>query len=82
MEYFDPRSKRGIVYAFHSSSTNDAQHRFVLSGLLPNAHYRLRFRDHTSPDRVMSGAELLHSGLLVNLPVPDSSELISFSEMA
>jgi alpha-galactosidase len=82
MEYFDLRSKRGVVYAFHSSSTNDAQHRFVLSGLHPNAHYRLRFRDHTSPDRVMSGAELLHPGLLVNLPVPDSSELIFFSEIA
>ncbi len=82
MEYFDPRSKRGVVYAFHSSSTHEAQHRFVLRGLLPNAHYRLHFRDHTSPDRVMSGTELLRSGMLVNLPAPDSSELIFFSEIA
>jgi hypothetical protein len=82
MEYFDPRLKRGVIYAFHSSSTNEAQHRFVLRGLLPNAHYLLRFRDHTSPDRVMSGTELLYSGLLVDLPAPDSSELIFFSEIA
>jgi alpha-galactosidase len=80
MEYIDPRSKRGVVYAFHGSGADGAGHRFLLHGLLPNAHYRLHFHDHSSPDRVVSGAELLQSGLLVKLPVPNSSELIFFSE--
>ena len=81
MEYFSPMLKRGVVYAFHGSGPDETHHRFVLRGLLPNKRYRLRFRDHSSPDQVINGAELLQSGLLVNLPLPLSSELIFFNEL-
>lgn len=81
IEYFDPQTKRGVVYAFRGSSPDDTQHSFPLRGLLPNAHYRLHFQDHSSPDRTATGNYLLRSGLLVNLPIPTSSELIFISEI-
>jgi hypothetical protein len=80
MEYFMPHSGRGVVYAFRGSAANEAQHSFALHGVLPTRRYRLRFHDHSSPDRVVTGAELLRSGLRVTLPVPDSSELVFFEE--
>lgn len=80
IEYFNPQAKHGVVYAFRGSAVDETQHRFTLRGLLPNAHYRLSFHDHTSPDRTATGAELLHAGLLVNLPIPTSSELIFFTQ--
>ena len=80
LEYFSPTSKRGVIYAFRGSIPDETHHRFVLRGLLPNKRYRLRFRDHSSPDQTVSGAELLQSGLLVRLPSPLSSELIFLSE--
>jgi hypothetical protein len=80
MEYFMPQSGRGVVYAFRGSAADEAQHSFVLHGVLPNRRYRLRFHDHSSPNRIVSGAALLRSGLLIRLPVPDSSELVFFEE--
>jgi alpha-galactosidase len=81
LEYFAPRLSRGVLYAFRGSGIDEMKHRFVLRGLLPSKRYKVRFHDHSSPDQVMSGAELLQSGLLVNLPGTDSSELIFFNEV-
>jgi hypothetical protein len=81
IEYFDPRSRRGVVYAFHGSATNEPEHHFILRGILPDKRYQLRFHDHTAPDRIVTGAELLHSGLLVHLPTPESSELVFFQQL-
>jgi hypothetical protein len=68
------------VYAFRGSALDEEQHRFVLHGVLAKKRYRLHFHDHSSPDRIVSGDELLRSGLSVNLPIPNSSELIFFVE--
>jgi hypothetical protein len=76
MEYFDPQRARGVVYSFRGSTQQDSQHTFPLKGLLPDRQYRLRFHDHTSADKTVSGRELLDNGLTITLPIPNSSELI------
>jgi alpha-galactosidase len=76
MEYWDPARGRGVVFAFRGSVPDDADHRFVLAGLVPSARYRLHFEDGTSPDRQATGADLMATGLAVHLSYPLSSELV------
>ncbi len=76
MEYFDPQTGRGAVFAFRGSSQNESQHKFLLSGLEQRSRYRLRFHDHSSPDRTMTGHALTTHGLAIRLPLPNSSEII------
>jgi hypothetical protein len=80
IQYYDPKSRHGVVYAFRGSITTESTHRFVLQGLRRNAVYQVRFRDHSSPDRGISGRELLTTGLTLNLPTPLSSELVFLEE--
>ncbi len=75
-QYWDPNRRRGVVYAFRGTVENEKTHPFVLSGLEASARYRLRFHDHSSADRTVTGRELMNRGLKVTLPVPNSSELI------
>jgi alpha-galactosidase len=75
-ELFDPRPGKGVVYAFRGSTETENEHRFKLYGLIAEKEYRLRFHDHSAPDRTVSGRELLDSGLTVNLSGPNSSELV------
>jgi hypothetical protein len=82
IEYFDPRLATGVVYAFRGLTVDETQHTFLLQGVVPGHTYRLHFADHSSPDRSMTGNELLGHGLTVSLPVPLSSELIFFEETA
>jgi alpha-galactosidase len=79
-EYFDHQRRAGVVYAFRGSTPDEADHSFPLQGLRPAAMYELRFHAHSSPDRVLSGRELMSSGLPVHLGSPDSSELIFVNE--
>jgi len=76
MEYFDPRSRRGVVYAFRGSTNTESTHRFFLKGLEAEAMYRLHFHDGSSADRTVIGHELLTSGLEIALPMAHSSELV------
>jgi alpha-galactosidase len=80
IEYFDPRRGRGVVYAFRGSAENEDEHTFLLKGVDAGKHYRLRFHDHSSPDRLVAGGELLDRGLTVKRTVPDSSELVFIDE--
>jgi hypothetical protein len=75
-EFFDPRRGKGVVYAFRGSTKSESEHIFKLYGLFGQKEYRLRFHNHSAPDRTVRGRELLDSGLAVNLSVPNSSELI------
>jgi alpha-galactosidase len=79
-EFFDPRYGKGVVYAFRGSGENEPEHRYKLQGLVPTKNYRLRFHDHSSSDRVLTGRELLAAGLTVKLSVPNSSELVFIEE--
>jgi hypothetical protein len=82
VEYWQPHTRQGVVYAFHGSETGERAHSFVLAGISPDKHYLLHFEDGSSPGREVSGRELMQSGLMVNLPAPLSSELIFLSEIA
>ncbi len=76
MEYWDPDREKGVVYAFRGVVPEENAHLFPLKGLQPSARYRLRFHDHTSPDRMATGQELMAGGLSVSLSQINRSELI------
>ncbi|HET6804977.1 MAG TPA: alpha-galactosidase [Frateuria sp.] len=75
-EYFDGARDQGVVFAFHGSDPAPRVFRFKLRGLRTGQRYRVHFRDHSSPDRVLDGRALMASGLAVTLPTPESSELV------
>jgi alpha-galactosidase len=75
-EFFDPSRGQGVVYAFRGSSTSEERHTYKIRGVATDKPYRLRFQDHSASDRVVMGRDLLTTGLVVKLPVPNSSELI------
>jgi hypothetical protein len=81
MEYFDPVRSKGVLFAFHGSVSDEPTHHFVLHGLRADGIYKLRFVDHSSPDSVAKGSELMGAGLVVNLPKPLSSELVFLDEV-
>jgi alpha-galactosidase len=80
MEYFDPQTRRGIVYAFRGA-TSEAMHRFPIRGVDPESKYQVRFHDHSASDQVVDGDELLNTGLLVKLLIPTSSEIVFLEEL-
>ena len=81
IEYWDPQRLLGVVYAFHGSIETEKAHSFLLKGLQPSAHYQLQFHDHSSPDRVVTGRELMGRGLAVELPWSNSSEIVSIRKI-
>jgi len=80
-EYFDPRRKAGVVFAFRGSMEKEASHSFLLEGLRDDSVYQVRFHDHSAADETLTGAALLHQGLKVSLPSVNSSELILLEEV-
>ena len=76
IEYWDAKRRRGVVYAFHGTAVEEKSHRFALKGLQASSRYRLRYNDHSAADRSVTGRKLMTRGLAVNLPLPNSSELI------
>ncbi len=76
IEFFDPRTGRGVVLAFRGSTKIDNSHRFILRGMDPSLTYQIRFHDGSSEDRTFRGDELLTSGVLVTLPHTFSSEMV------
>ena len=82
VEYMDPRRHAGVVYAFRGSIETESSHHFVLRGLQADHTYRLHFQDGSSPDKTLLGRELGEEGLAVDLPLPNSSELIFLDEVA
>ena len=75
-EYFDAARDHGVLYAFHGSAATPDVFRFKLRGLRSGHRYRLHFRDHSSPDKVFDGRDLMLSGVAVSLPRTNSSELV------
>jgi alpha-galactosidase len=80
MEYFDARLRHGALYVFRGATETESKHTFKLRGLNPGSRYRLRFHDHTSPDQVVRGTELMRTGLSIPLAHPNSSEIVFFEE--
>ena len=78
IEYWNPDSKRGVLYAFRGTTRQEKTHRFLLQGLDPAGRYHLHFRDASSPDRTTSGRELMSKGVKISLPLSLSSEIVLF----
>ena len=76
IEFWDPRRDRGVIYAFRGSVLDEAEHVFPIKGLIPDQIYRVRFQDHSAPDRLVKGHALLSAGIAVRLGIPNSSELV------
>ncbi len=76
IEYFDPASQRGVLFAFHGTAPDETSHTFHLKGLRPNTSYRVIFQDHTSANYTTSGASLMKAGVTVDSPKTNSSELV------
>jgi len=76
MEYWDPRSATGVLFAFRGSASDDPRHTFRLAGVPKNATYRIHFEDGTSPDQLVDGRQLSRQGIPVQLQDPLSSELV------
>lgn len=82
IQYWDSDRQRGVVYAFHGTVAEEKTHRFALMGLQPSTRYRLRYYDHSSPDRTVTGRDLMRQGVEVKLPLPNTSELIFMEAQA
>jgi alpha-galactosidase len=81
-EYFDPVRKAGVIFAFRGSIADQQSQMFALKGVSPEKEYQLHFEDQSSPDKKITGRELLEQGLRVSLPIPNNSELIFLKEAA
>ncbi len=81
IEYFDPATGHGVLFAFHGTAVDETTHRFPVRGLQQHGTYRVTFQDHTSEDYAASGEQILHSGVVVTSSVPNSSELVFITEL-
>jgi alpha-galactosidase len=79
IEYFDPASRHGVLFAFRGS-TPEPDHTFNMRGLNGQATYRVKFQDRSSEDYTAKGAQLMKSGITVRQPVIDSAELVFLEE--
>ena len=81
MEYYSPRTRRGVLYAFRGSASDQPTHRFRLAGLKSSARYRVTFEDNPAANRDLTGESLIQMGVDVGLALPLSSDLIFFEEL-
>ncbi len=82
IEYWNADRQRGVVYAFRGTVEDEKAHSYLLEGMQPSSRYLLKFYDHSSPDRTVTGEDLMKRGLKVTLPAANSSELIFIARVA
>jgi hypothetical protein len=75
MFYWSPGLKRGTLYIFRPNSAI-TQQQISLKGLAEDAKYSVRTEDHSTEERTYSGAELMKSGLKIQLPGRFTSDLV------
>lgn len=80
-EYFDPSNGKGAIYVFRGTWPGDTTHLIKPRGLQAANRYQVRFQDHTSADVEMAGAELMEAGVMVKLPIENSSEILHIEEI-
>lgn len=77
IEYYSPRSGRGVLYAFRGSAEDEPSHRYLLQGLDPRRRYRVSYRDHDERHaRIVPGEILMRDGVEVALAEPLTSDLV------
>ena len=75
IEYYDPQTKKGVVYIFKPNSTEDTR-KIKLKGLAEELMYLLTFEDKSNPSLNISGADLMNVGVDVTLLGTHVSELM------
>lgn len=75
IEYFDPESQRGVLFAFRGT-TPDAEHLFRLKGLDPATTYHITSANGGIAAKDQSGQSLRDGGLKVTLGESQTSDLI------
>ena len=79
IEYFDPVTKKGVVYFFKPSDNGDTQ-AIKLKGLDPALSYTLTFEDHSNKTMELKGNVLMKEGVMVSLKGILASELMFITE--
>ena len=79
IEYFDPISKKGVIYIFRPESPV-IQQEVKLKGLDPKKNYSLSCEDGSIQPHAVSGEELLETGLVITLSHSFSSDIIFLQE--
>jgi hypothetical protein len=69
----------GVVYIFKPDSEEKVQ-TVKLKGLNADLSYKLSFEDGTNPDMVLTGKELMQTGVNVSLDGKFISELMFFEK--
>jgi hypothetical protein len=81
IQYFDPSTGQGALYAFRGKIRDEPQHRFRLRGLKPSALYQARFLRDSQRAVEARGEALMGNGITVLLPVPESSAIALLTEV-
>jgi hypothetical protein len=81
MEYYSARLRRGVLYAFRGSASDQPTHRFRLTGLNRGSRYKLSFQDNPAANQELTGESLMQMGVDVRLALPLSSDLIFLEEV-
>jgi len=76
MEYLDPRTGKGVVFAFRGEKAAEGSQTVRLKGLDRAAHYEVWCEDRAGDRHETAGAKLLDEGLEVRLNGPGESELV------
>ena len=76
MEYLDPNTGKGVVFAFRGAKAVETSHVFRFEGLNRKASYEVWSEDGFLPHRLTMGAKLMDEGLRVQLSDSGASELI------
>jgi hypothetical protein len=80
MFYWSPSLKHGTLYIFRPNS-DEKSRQVALRGLSPNTKYKVRTEDHSTPDAIYSGSQLMDAGLKIKLPDKYTSDLIYLEEV-
>ena len=77
IEYYNPELNKGVVQLFKENKTAPNAKQIVLEGLNEDTMYALTFIDRTEQNTIMSGAELMSTGLTVTgMDTQHASEII------
>lgn len=79
IEYYNPETGQGTLMIFRPQSDEESQ-TVTLRGLDASASYKFESTDGSVGAVTMSGADLMQKGININLPEPDSSDIIFFAK--
>ena len=85
LEYVDAdtdREIKGLVMLWKPTNTEGETKTVKLRGLKADVSYQLTFEDRPEQNQVMTGAELMETGLTVTIPGEMGSEMVFITESA